>query len=456
MGDKPPSPVSSISSFSIPITATTTISPGPLLTFTITPPNGTPSTLTASITTPFSVAPVLTANQQLVLLNTTVSGSSASSSSSSSSSPGSSPGFSSGSSGATSSSSSASSHSTSSPSNNQTSRSHHSSNEGISAGAVSGIAIGAAAAASILTFLVAFLIIRRRKAPRHDKQFRDKDDYTLSAKTRDRKQDRSKRSAVVDSSDGFHTVSKLDSHFQPSEDDSTIRNDVLEVWEQIDIHVDNYYKSSAISVPTETRAEIETLSPSDSQMLIDLLNRSSNCLPVIKHILTAKMLARIAAEGDPEATFLPRDYVTFPSTLERLKLSNPQKSVVFSEAFSRWRVLTSHLYADPDKDNNYVVVRDHNISDFIGTVSRAFKPWIDTTKSTTARTRQMKAILENAAGKGIMFFSQPSQFEFSWGVYYSQDKRQLVVRPAMLKTVDAWGRRLETPQRMIERVVVGL
>lgn len=341
---------------------------------------------------------------------------------------------------------------------------------------MSGIAIGAAAAASVVTFLAALFILKRKKSSRHEQQFRDKDDYALTMRERPtQKEDRSKRSAIADS-DSSPAASKLDSHLQPSEDDSTIRNDVLEVWEQIDIHVDNYYKPSAVSVPPETRAEIEMLSPTDSQILIDLLTRSSNCLPVIKHILTAKMLDRIAAEGNPSATFLPSDYVTFPSTLERLKSSNSRKSgwcfelfqnskiailltirvEAFSEAFSRWRVLTNHLYPHPAKDNNYVVTRDHNINDFIGTISRAFKPWTDTAKSTTARTRQMKAILENAAGKGIMLFSQPSQFEFSWGIYYSQDKRQLVVRPAMLKTVDAWGRRLETPQRMIERVVVSL
>jgi len=128
--------------------------------------------------------------------------------------------------------------------------------------------------------------------------------------------------------------------------------------------------------------------------------------------------------------------------------------VAFSEAFSRWRVLTTYLYLNPTSDNIYLTLRDHRIEAFVNSVSQAFSPWVKTSKDPAVRARHLTAILKSAADKGILLFSQPSTFEFYWGPSNDLGNHQLVVTPALLKVADEKGQSLPRPQPMIPWTVV--
>lgn len=119
--------------------------------------------------------------------------------------------------------------------------------------------------------------------------------------------------------------SKLDSYLPPSEDDYTIQNDISGVLDQISIHVENFYKSSTSTVSKEVRAELKNFDLPDSPPLPELLSEASNSLLVIQYCLTRQILERTSQNGDIGTTFLPIDFVTLPSTLERLKAQKDDK-----------------------------------------------------------------------------------------------------------------------------------
>jgi hypothetical protein len=205
-------------------------------------------------------------------------------------------------------------------------------------GTVAGIAVGVAVVASLLTFLATFFMMKSRRSHSHSKHRRDgekRGDFLSSKSMRNpRKGSISRQPDMAEGHVGAAPVSRLDSHLSPSEDDHTIQNDVNEVLDQIGLHVDNYYHSSALPVPKEVRAELGVFNSSDLRPLVELLPQCPDSLPIIKHCLTRQILARTSLNSDPNITFLPMEFSLLPNTLERLKLHKPRNTGTVSKASS--------------------------------------------------------------------------------------------------------------------------
>ena len=61
--------------------------------------------------------------------------------------------------------------------------------------------------------------------------------------------------------------------------------------------------------------------------------------------------------------------------------------------------------------------------------------------------------MKSAADFGIFILSQPSCFEYRWGVPKDADPQAIVVTPAVVKVTDEQGRRLRAPQIVVEAEV---
>lgn len=206
----------------------------------------------------------------------------------------------------------------------------HSSSKGVSGGAVAGIAVGVAVFASVVAFLLALFVLRSRRSRSYNERPYDSDNgrvTVLSKPTRDtRKGSRSANYELTKGPLAATGASKFDSDLPPSEDDYTIQNDIKGMLEQIVLHVDNYYNSTASKIPHEARVELESFSTSDSLPLIELLSDALSSHSVIQYCLTRQILNRISPHCDPASSFLPMSFVVLPSTLQKLETQKAMKS----------------------------------------------------------------------------------------------------------------------------------
>ena len=181
-------------------------------------------------------------------------------------------------------------------------------------GAVAGIVIAIAIFVFLATLAMTLFILRLKRS-----RSRPLDTADNNGKT----DDNSKRhgSSQIDentAAPGLPPIARFDKHLPPSEDDYTIQNSVKEVFDQISIHVDNYYKASTPRMTRDSKAELEAFASCDLRVLIDLLQaRHEKSLSIIKHLLVCQVLQRILPACDPDLTLLPSDFVILPHTLER-------------------------------------------------------------------------------------------------------------------------------------------
>lgn len=198
------------------------------------------------------------------------------------------------------------------------------------AGEVAGIVIGAALVLAFITFLVTFVVMRRKQhvsGPRRQHGEKANNTYLSAGNIRDPPGDHgSKQPIFTPQSVVTGPTRSLDTHLPPSADDSTVRNKISTLYEQIGLHVENFYHKSAISVPPGAETELADFeSPYLPGTLALLFQQARSGVPIIKHCLTGLILSRTSPSGDPKTTFLPPEFVGLPHALEKTR-SSKQKA----------------------------------------------------------------------------------------------------------------------------------
>ena len=197
------------------------------------------------------------------------------------------------------------------PTRTSTSKSMASGNPGV----IAGVAVGAAVGASLFTLILTVLFMRRRKQrPRHrhhsEKTRRSEFGYSGGG--------RSPKSPFVVVDEVQEQPRNAWEKFLPeSADDDSIRMKVKTLFDQIEIHVENYYGDSPVQATQQMQAGFAQLdSPNLPESVVGLLARARAPRAVIKHCLTNLILSHIVADGDPAHTFLPAAFLSFPESLE--------------------------------------------------------------------------------------------------------------------------------------------
>jgi hypothetical protein len=105
-------------------------------------------------------------------------------------------------------------------------------------------------------------------------------------------------------------------HLPQSESDGTIRSSVKALFDQIELHVENFYRNTAVSISPEMQRELMKV---DSSYLPDsvvgLLSQTRTPTMLIKHCLAHLIISRITADSDAPASFLPVDFVALPRAM---------------------------------------------------------------------------------------------------------------------------------------------
>lgn len=236
-------------------------------------------------------------------------------------------------------------------------------------------------------------------------------------------------------------------HLPQPADDKTVRSAVGTLFEQVELHVENYYRDSAVSVSEGMQAQLLRVdSPHLPDSVVALLPRARSQTALIKHCLLSYIVASISTDDDSVPSLLPADYVTLP----HLARATGQKKAGYDQALSQWRVLSAYLRPAPKNDPSYLSQRDATVSAAAATFTNALSPWASESYSDSVRRQNLAEILKSAAEVGILIFSQPGSFRFQWST--GQDHRSVVVviAPALLKTADEHAIPLDRPQVMIQ------
>lgn len=188
---------------------------------------------------------------------------------------------------------------------------------GYTTGALAGAIVGSIIGAAIITFLVTWLFFGKRNKKRDERQ--------SSYRGRDHRSPSGHRSRGVaagavaeksSSSTSDESGFGWQAYLPQSADDQTVQNRVKTLFDQVDLHVDNYYTKSNVRIDSGTQTALSRLDDSNLPDSIDNLMSNPNvALPVIKHCIANLLLARMSPGFQDGASLLPAYLAAEPSKL---------------------------------------------------------------------------------------------------------------------------------------------
>ncbi len=179
---------------------------------------------------------------------------------------------------------------------------------GISPGVVAGAAIGAAVVAAVLTFLITFMFLRKKhdRDRRHRKHGSGSDGFTTHTE----------KALPKDPSPGGDAMLAgpvWQKHLPQSVDDKTVRASVKTLFDQVEVHVENFYRDSAVPMTEALEADLLRVdSPHLPESIVALLPRARSQTALIKHCLLSYIIASISTDDNSVQSLLPSDYATLP------------------------------------------------------------------------------------------------------------------------------------------------
>ena len=197
----------------------------------------------------------------------------------------------------------------------------------LSNGAVAGIAVGAALGLALLTFLATFLIMRRKQHAKGKRQYtssKDRGGFELNPP-------RQQNSATVPKQP-FTTEAPVasgtyENYLPQSADDRTVQQKAKATLDQIELHVENFYRNSSSPAARPDNAELAAFdSPYLPAALASLLPRSKNRVNIIKHALAHCIVPSNSPTASPARSLLPTEYALLPHTVTSARSSISNKA----------------------------------------------------------------------------------------------------------------------------------
>ncbi|KAI7155388.1 hypothetical protein KC349_g7031 [Hortaea werneckii] len=322
---------------------------------------------------------------------------------------------------------------------------------GVSAGALAGGIIGAALAAALIAGLVTFWCMRKatnrslrtsRRNDRHRHLYKDDKHAGLGA-------GRAHRMELT--SDASTSRASWEQFLPQSLDDHTIQNSVKVLFDQIQLHVENFYLNphEPIKIPLEGHERLSELqTPHLPGPLVDCMKSSRSVLPVIKHCLAYQVVQGMTTGQQPR--LLPLGF-TYACGDRGFSDSTGRRAIAARHAFNMWRMLTAYFRQDAGTTTESEAFLAHNIEIDVDTFTDAFAKWRNVSQDVAGARSHLEGLLKNASSVATTLFSQPSMYQFSW-IYSPQYNRSVLVVPTFRKVADEQGKALEQPQELMRPV----
>ncbi|RMX86689.1 hypothetical protein D0869_02906 [Hortaea werneckii] len=200
-------------------------------------------------------------------------------------------------------------------------------------------------------------------------------------------------------------------------DDHAIQNSVKVLFDQIQLHVENFYfnPQESIKIPPEAHERLSELqTPHLPGPLVDCMKSSRSVLPVIKHCLAHQVVQGMMAGQQP-------------------------------------RLLPLGFTQDAGTQTESAAFLARNIEMDVDAFTDAFAKWRNESQDVAGAKSHLEGLLKNAASVASTLFSQPSMYQFSW-IYTPQYNRSVLIVPTFRKVTDEQGKALEQPQELMRPV----
>ncbi|KAJ5726653.1 uncharacterized protein N7483_008010 [Penicillium malachiteum] len=314
---------------------------------------------------------------------------------------------------------------------------HNTSNKGFSTGALAGGIVGAFVGGCLIAFVIASLLFRKRK-PGNSAGAGSYGSASAAEGGKPVVSYATKNGTVASESFGPATVTAA---FVPeSADDGTVSNKIESLFDQISLHIDNYYVRLA-SNPLLTTEEKESLSRYNSpfvpESLASLLSVGKPQRAALTHALAYALLEAIRPASDA-GSLLPACFRWGP-----LQDSLGHPNTAQDAAAFNWRMLTSQLNASAASARD-----DQYINAFVAEFTTTFATYRNGDFPQSEQVAHLTSVVKAAFELGVWLFAQPCTFKFDWQSG-STGESQLVIFPSVLKVCDERGRRLNTPQMVV-------
>ncbi|KAJ5655125.1 hypothetical protein N7490_002128 [Penicillium lividum] len=327
----------------------------------------------------------------------------------------------------------------------------HATHSKISPGALAGAIVGAFAGGCILAFLMACFWLRDRKKspPPSVKETSSVLDSSIlpkgpkqSTKNVPNGDLQNREASIIGP-----TPLDLSPFVAEAADDSTVCSRVQTFFDQVGLHVDNYYSrpESHRRLMPEMVAQINEYDSSlFGTSLATLLSVCRSQRAIITHTLVHAILLAIQPKSYG-ASLLPACYRLGPEA-SGIDIWNADDD----RAIFAWRMFTSYLYVKNSRTNPaQLEAQEDSITRFANSINETFALYSDPQFNEGDRLAHMTSVTRAAVNLGIWLFSQPCSFEFHWPMNTPM-ANQAIVLPAVVKTCDENGVRMAVPQTLLE------
>ena len=179
----------------------------------------------------------------------------------------------------------------------------------VAAGAVAGAVVGVAVGIALITFLVTFLFMRRkRNATRRAQSVVG----SASDGPGHQADEKPKRAHMTRSN---IDTSEYERYLPPSADDKAIEQRTMNTFDQIELHVENYYQNISNTSTRPNDRELASFnSPYLPKSLASMLSHSRDGTTLIKHVLAYLVISSISPSAKPGSSLLPAEFVGLPTS----------------------------------------------------------------------------------------------------------------------------------------------
>ncbi|KAF2708355.1 hypothetical protein K504DRAFT_468699 [Pleomassaria siparia CBS 279.74] len=332
---------------------------------------------------------------------------------------------------------------------------------GVSKGAVAGIAIGTLILGAAIALIAALFLFKRRNrrspasspsklspydsSPELVSLSKGPTSYAQGVSQVPAPSDMAAVAAKrhVDLTDLSHSSDFLAGVLPQTADDRTVRDKVSMLFDQIQQHVENFYRDVHASITPSMESDLTRFGTQDVGML-ELLQSSSMPTVAIKHALMGYVLKITSLEGGHDGTLFPAD-VTGVGAPKQFT-GTPD----LSAAYIIYKRLAVHLHSAVQSNAQ---ARLSEIREAAEHFAITFFPWANPTYGDQEKDEDLVQLISSALDLSVWLHGQPFVYEFLWeGV----GRRGIVVSPGLTKTTDLKGRIDEQRQVMLEPVVISI
>jgi hypothetical protein len=193
---------------------------------------------------------------------------------------------------------------------------------GYTIGSLAGGIVGAAIGAAILTFLATFLLCGRRRRQRNE-GYGGRYEYEA--------QNRTPLNGEAISAEKPVSSSNIvglgwQAYLPQSADDRTIHNAVKTLFDQVDLHVDNYYSRSNVDINDHVKTDLSIMTSDKLPAAIDqMMADPRSVLLTIKHCIASLLVQKITPNDSASRSLLPARLASAPHRLAQGSIPSAER-----------------------------------------------------------------------------------------------------------------------------------